>query len=100
MSDAYISRPLRRALMERDEDRCLYCGATDSLTIDHVKAEKWEGKTRANNLAVACSECNTIKGVFPLDLFAEFMERLGRGKKQDIIDRVEAHLAIPTDPTE
>ncbi len=99
MSETYINAPLRRAIMARDEV-CLYCLASTDLTIDHVIAEKWNGKTKANNLVVACGECNLIKATFPFDLFAEFMERLGRGKKADIIARVKAHLAIPTIPSE
>lgn len=93
MSKTYIKVAIRRNVLARDGKQCLYCLTRRGvLTFDHVVAEKWGGLTAEGNLVVACAECNEIKGVFPLDLFAEFLERRGTGQKAAIIDRVEEHL--------
>ena len=100
MSSTYINLPLRRAILARDEYRCIYCESEDFLTIDHVVAEMWEGPTKATNLVACCGFCSVLKGVVPFDLHAMHLERLGKGDAQVIIARVKAHLAIPTIPNE
>lgn len=67
MSTSYISNALRRLVFDRADCRCEYCllpeiAAFLSHEVDHVIAEKHEGKTDAENLALACSVCNKQKG--------------------------------------
>jgi 5-methylcytosine-specific restriction endonuclease McrA len=59
---------LKRAVRDRDHDRCRYCGKTckpsdrvsdDGLTFDHVDPEVANGM---DNLVVACRGCNNRKG--------------------------------------
>lgn len=59
---------LKRAVRDRDRDRCRYCGkpckftdrvSDDGLTFDHVDPEIADGM---NNLVVACRGCNRRKG--------------------------------------
>lgn len=40
---------------------CVYCGATDKLTVDHVKPRKLGGTNDLNNLQCLCSSCNSSK---------------------------------------
>jgi hypothetical protein len=67
MSTSYISAALRRSVFARAAGCCEYCllpeiAAFLSHEVDHVIAEKHEGKTESENLALACSLCNKHKG--------------------------------------
>jgi hypothetical protein len=66
MSD-YLPQALRRLVFERAGDRCEYClvhsrDAIISHQVDHIIAIKHHGLTVAENLALACIECNLHKG--------------------------------------
>lgn len=52
----------RRALYVRDQGKCVYCGSTQNLTIDHVIPRSRGGSNEWNNLVIACRECNHKKG--------------------------------------
>ena len=56
------SRPSRSMIYKRDRNCCQYCGATSRLTIDHVMPKSKGGDDTWENLVVACSKCNTLKG--------------------------------------
>lgn len=56
------SRPSRSMIYKRDRNCCQYCGATSRLTIDHVIPKSKGGDDTWENLVVACSKCNTLKG--------------------------------------
>jgi hypothetical protein len=63
----YVPAVLRRAVAERAQRRCEYCGVPDSATFlphepDHVIAIQHGGETTFENLAYACFECNRLKG--------------------------------------
>lgn len=63
----YIPEGLRREVVERAQDRCEYCRVhqDDRLfahEIDYIYAEKHGGQTYADNLCLACNECNRAKG--------------------------------------
>lgn len=51
-----------RRVYERDGSTCRYCGAGDSLSIDHVIPRSRGGKDDPGNLVVACWPCNSRKG--------------------------------------
>lgn len=54
-----------RALFNRDEHRCLYCGhrfSAAQLTRDHIKPQSKGGKDTWVNCATACRRCNYRKG--------------------------------------
>lgn len=65
MADS-ISGPLRRAVIERANGKCEYCGkpqvAFFAHEVDHVIAQKHRGQTTLDNLAYSCFECNRFKG--------------------------------------
>ena len=67
MSSTYIPVALRRLVEERAKYQCEYCLLKANLSffpheIDHIIAEKHQGKTEANNLAYTCWRCNRYKG--------------------------------------
>lgn len=43
--------------------KCLYCGSTEKLTLDHKIAKNNGGKNILANIALACWECNKKKGI-------------------------------------
>jgi hypothetical protein len=67
MSNTYIPTALRRLVEERASYYCEYCQLPSGLSffpheIDHIIAEKHDGKTEAENLAYTCWRCNRHKG--------------------------------------
>ena len=54
--------PTRAMIYKRDNNKCQYCGATRSLTIDHVIPRSKGGQDTWDNLVVACASCNVKKG--------------------------------------
>jgi len=67
MSADYVPAPLRRLVHERAEERCEYCRIHQDIfpythEIDHLVARKHGGQTIAENLALACIDCNRNKG--------------------------------------
>ncbi len=67
MSNLYIPAPLRRQVYERAAGQCEYCLIPETLTfagheIDHIIAQKHEGQTDTNNLALSSVLCNKNKG--------------------------------------
>ncbi len=55
------------ALLERCGHRCLACGATEDLSVDHVVPLSLGGSNAASNLQILCSRCNSQKGDVVLD---------------------------------
>lgn len=96
---AAVPPALRDAVALRDNFTCVYRGATGGprrsvvLTIDHVVPVHFGGAHRASNLVTACDLCNWMKGIYPLDLWAQLAERLGYGDAAVIQARVRAALA-------
>ena len=63
----YISAALRHLVIERAGNCCEYCRLSQNdnflpFEIDHIIAEKHEGKTTADNLCLSCPRCNVFKG--------------------------------------
>ncbi len=55
----------REAVFERDEWRCVYCGAQfapAALTVDHVQPQVRGGDGSGGNVVTACATCNLRKG--------------------------------------
>lgn len=50
--------------------RCAYCGASRSLTRDHVRPLTRGGAHTASNIVPACRLCNEAKDNKPLEAFA------------------------------
>ena len=54
--------PKRKRIYERDGYACVYCGATERLTLDHKFPKSRGGSNLDSNLATACHSCNSTKG--------------------------------------
>jgi hypothetical protein len=64
MSATHITVALRRHVRERAGECCEYCLIPEAMTwaahtIDHIIAEKHGGDSTAENLALACTLCNS-----------------------------------------
>lgn len=60
-----VAKSVKRAVIERDQGRCRYCGrllASTEIQLDHVRPRCLGGGRQAANLVVACLPCNTRKG--------------------------------------
>jgi len=59
---APIPPQLRRAIYERDGWKCVKCGSTEHLALDHIYPWSKGGPDTAENLRVLCRTCNGAKG--------------------------------------
>ncbi len=57
----WIRPERRRAIYARDNWQCVYCGADDSLTLDHVVPRAEGGGNESENLVTACLSCNSSR---------------------------------------
>lgn len=51
----------RQAVYRRDGYRCVRCGSTEELSLDHKVAIKDGGTNGIDNLQTMCRPCNTEK---------------------------------------
>jgi 5-methylcytosine-specific restriction endonuclease McrA len=52
----------RKALFARDGHKCVYCGSTGRLTLDHVLPRSRGGDSVWENVVSSCAPCNLRKG--------------------------------------
>lgn len=62
ISRASREKPTKAAIYRRDNYSCQYCGSTRNLTVDHLVPKSKGGGDTWDNLLLACSKCNTLKG--------------------------------------
>lgn len=66
-----IPTDVRRAVLARDGDRCVYCGGIDGpFHLDHRLPWSRGGRHTVENLAVSCRDCNLAKSALTDDEFA------------------------------
>lgn len=83
----YIPLNLRKAVIDRDGKRCVFCDEdlTDKeIHLDHIIPEAKGGHTTMQNLQVTCRKCNTSKGTLTE---AEFIHKL-RQRAINILHRL------------
>lgn len=56
-----IPRDVVDAVWIRDKGRCVYCGSTDNLQLDHIIPFSKGGATTVENLQLLCQKCNIKK---------------------------------------
>ena len=59
----YIPKVVRDAVLKRDNYRCVKCGSTRNLEIDHKVSLADGGTNHIDNLQTLCRDCNRRKGV-------------------------------------
>lgn len=57
-----ISERQRNNIFKRDKYKCVKCGNSKNLTIDHIIPFCRGGKTENKNLQTLCQKCNSKKG--------------------------------------
>ena len=57
----FVTNEIREHIHDRDQFRCLCCGAKNNLTIDHIVPISKGGKTAPENLQTLCRSCNSSK---------------------------------------
>jgi hypothetical protein len=67
VSGAFISQVLRLEITRRARHRCEYCLLHSDFALlaheaDHIIATQHGGVTATDNLALACFDCNRLKG--------------------------------------
>ncbi len=77
-----ISKVSKKYVYKRDDYKCLACGSTENLTIDHIIPISKGGRYTVENYQTLCTECNGFKD----DMIYTFLPI------REIIDAVE--LAI------
>ena len=56
-----IPRDVVDAVYRRDCGRCVYCGSTENLQLDHIIPFSRGGATTIENLQLLCQKCNLNK---------------------------------------
>lgn len=90
-----MNRAMERLVRKRAADRCEYCLLPADVIafpfqIDHIIARKHGGKTVAENLALACFDCNSHKGPCVAGLDGVKLTRLFNPRK----DRWRRHFHL------
>jgi hypothetical protein len=57
-----VPAKVRDSVFVRDGGKCLKCGATDALSLDHIKPLRSGGDNSMENLQTLCTPCNSAKG--------------------------------------
>lgn len=58
---------VKRQVKQRDGRRCLCCGASRPLQVDHIKPRYLGGTNDSDNLQTLCRSCNQDKGIKSID---------------------------------
>lgn len=57
----YVPKAIRQRVFEKFNHRCVVCGSTEDIEIDHIIPLKHGGTSDEENLQVMCSSCNNKK---------------------------------------
>lgn len=94
-----IPKRVRERIFARDGQRCLKCGGTEALTIDHIKPRSKGGTDEEENLQTLCMECNDRKGVREIDLRALVSSETPKGGVDALVSSEVTSLVSSETPT-
>lgn len=99
-SSVRVNRRKLITLSERQSHRCCYCGGdtwhsdiidhqtdrseSNKATLEHLLPASQGGTYKWDNLAMACSECNTARGNLPLEEFLASIQNDPKNPKTKI----------------
>lgn len=58
-----VGKNTKEAVLERDGHKCVRCGSTDSLQVDHILPQSCGGPHIIENLRTLCRSCNASRPV-------------------------------------
>lgn len=93
----FTTRELRRAIYERDANRCFYCRRRlqrRTRVLDHVVPRAKHGRDSYRNLATCCAECNSRKRNNPAAHLLRRLYRDGRLSGHELAERLRALKAL------
>jgi hypothetical protein len=61
--DREPSEEIKEQVKRRDHHRCLCCGSTRKLRVDHISPRYFGGEHYLDNLQALCDVCNIAKGI-------------------------------------
>ncbi len=95
--DREPSDEIKEQVKKRDHFRCLCCGSTRKLRVDHILPRYFGGSNNLDNLQTLCEICNTAKGIkeisfrinqtrlaAPLPAFTPFLAPQDSGAKDPV----------------
>lgn len=92
-SGSNVPTPLRQTVYARDGNRCVRCGATDDLTIDHIFPQSIGGTHALENLRTLCRPCNSGRPVAGQGLIDDLAkDGLALSDMQRICMHMHAHV--------
>lgn len=56
-----FSKGIWKIVCQKYKNRCIYCGSTDNITVEHRKPISLGGDNSFGNIAPACLSCNSSK---------------------------------------
>ena len=81
-----ISPKKRHTCYKRDGFKCVKCGSTENLTVDHIIPVSQGGKNHLVNLQTMCKPCNVIKGAAVV-LYRRDQQAVGYLRNRGFTDR-------------
>lgn len=55
-------KTFKEKLIEKYGNKCVHCGTSENLTVDHIKPMAMEGKKRdLDNMQLLCRRCHNAK---------------------------------------
>jgi len=66
-----VSKKKMKAVLTRDNRRCLICGSGESLVVDHIQALENGGSNSVHNLSILCKTCRKTKAKFDKSLVSK-----------------------------
>jgi 5-methylcytosine-specific restriction endonuclease McrA len=87
--ERFLSKSVRTKVLKRDKQKCVLCGATDNLEIDHIDGSSDD----LSNLQVLCNACHTEKSLSSIELvdekhpYFEFVNAMAKYLNQRVMSK-------------
>ena len=88
-------------LIDRDGAVCVWCGREPwrgDLTAEHLLPRSRRGRTRPENLAVACRSCNRRRRSRPVSAYVRERHEAGAAPRLDLLTAALDRLAASDSP--